>query len=42
MIMETQKIANLFGNTDNESLIFATRMLSMIKWYVINDQTNTD
>ena len=40
--METQKIAKLFGNTDNESLIFATRMLSMIKWYVINDQTNTD
>ena len=37
MIMETQKIANLFGNTDNESLIFATR-----KWYVINDQNSTE
>ena len=35
--METQKIANLLGNTDNESLKFATR-----KWYVINDQNNTD
>ena len=35
--METQKIANLFGNIDNESLKFATR-----KWYVINDQNNTD
>ena len=35
--METQKIANLFGNTDNESLRFATR-----KWYVINDQNNAD
>ena len=35
--METQKIANLFGNTDNESLKFATG-----KWYVINDQNNTD
>ena len=35
--METQKIANLLGNADNESLKFATR-----KWYVINDQNNTD
>ena len=35
--METQKIANLLGNADNESLRFATR-----KWYVINDQNNTD
>ena len=35
--METQKIANLLGDSDNESLKFATR-----KWYVINDQNNTD
>ena len=35
--METQKIPNLFGNADNESLKFATR-----KWYVINNQNNTD
>ena len=35
--METQKIANLLGNADNESLKFAAR-----KWYVINDQNNTD
>ena len=35
--MEMQKIANLLGNADNESLKFATR-----KWYVINDQNNTD
>ena len=35
--MKTQKIANLLGNTDNESLKFATR-----KWYAINDQNNTD
>ena len=35
--METQKVANLLGNADNESLNFATR-----KWYVINDQNNTD
>ena len=34
--METQKIANLLGNVDNESLKFATR-----KQYVINDQNNT-
>ena len=37
MIIETQKIANLLGNADNESLRFATR-----KWYVINDQNNAD
>ena len=35
--METQKIANLMGNADSESLKFATR-----KWYVISDQNNTD
>ena len=35
--METQKIANLLGNVGNESVKFATR-----KWYVINDQNNTD
>ena len=35
--METQKIANLLGNADNESSKFATR-----KWYVINDQNNTN
>ena len=35
--METQKITNLLGNADNESLQLATR-----KWYVINDQNNTD
>ena len=35
--METQKTANLLGDSDNESLKFATR-----KWYVINDQNNTD
>ena len=35
--METQKIVNLFGDADNESSKFATR-----KWYVINDQNNTD
>ena len=35
--METQKIANLSGDADNESSRFATR-----KWYVINDQNNTD
>ena len=32
-----QKITNLLGNADNESLRFVTR-----KWYVINDQNNTD
>ena len=35
--METQKIANLLGNADNESLKFAAR-----KWYIINDQNNID
>ena len=35
--METQKIANFWGDTDNESSKFATR-----KWYVISDQNNTD
>ena len=35
--METQKIANLLGDADNESSKFARR-----KWYVINDQSNTD
>ena len=34
--METQKIANLLGDADNEFSKFATR-----KWYVINDQNNT-
>ena len=37
IIMETQKISKLLGNTDNESWKFATR-----KRYVINDQNNTD
>ena len=31
------KITNLLGNADSESSKFATR-----KWYVINDQNNTD
>ena len=35
--METRKIVNLLGDADNESSKFATR-----KWYVINDQNNTD
>ena len=35
--METQKAANLLGEANNESSKFATR-----KWYVINDQNNTD
>ena len=35
--METQKIASLLGDPDNESSKFATR-----KWYVINDQNNTN
>ena len=35
--METQKITNLLGNTENESLKFATS-----KWYVINNQNNTE
>ena len=34
---EIQKIANLLGNDDSESSKFATR-----KWYVINDQNNTN
>ena len=33
--METQKIANLLNNSDNESSKFAIR-----KWYIINDQNN--
>ena len=33
--METQKIANLLSDSDNESLKFATR-----KWYIINDKNN--
>ena len=37
MKMETQKIANLLGDVDTESSKFATR-----KWFVINDQNNTD
>ena len=32
-----QKIVNLLGNADSESSKFATT-----KWYVINDQNNTD
>ena len=35
--LETQKILNLLGSANNESSKFATR-----KWYVINDQNNTD
>ena len=35
--METQKIINLFNDTDNESLKLATK-----KWYVINDQNVVD
>ena len=35
--METQKIANLLGHDDKESSKFAAR-----KWYVFNDQNNTD
>ena len=35
--METQKTAHFLGDVDNESSKFATR-----KWYVINDQNNTD
>ena len=35
--METQKVANLLGNVDNEFLKFATR-----KWCVINDQNYAD
>ena len=36
IIVETQTIANLLGDADNESLKFATR-----KWYVVNDQNKT-
>ena len=35
--MDSQKVVNLSGDVDNESSKFATR-----KWYVINDQNNTD
>ena len=35
--METQKIVNLLGDDDNKSRKFVTR-----KWYVINDQNNTE
>ena len=35
--METQNIANLLGDADNESSKFATR-----KRYVLNDQNSTD
>ena len=35
--MEIEKIAKLLGDADNESSKFAAR-----KWYVINDQNNTD
>ena len=35
--METLKIVNLQGDADNEPSTFATR-----KWYVINDQNNTE
>ena len=35
--METQKIVNLLGDANNEYSKFATR-----KWYVINDQNNSD
>ena len=35
--METRKIINLLNDSDNESSNFATR-----KWYVINDQNNTE
>ena len=35
--METQRIVNLLVDANNESPKFATR-----KWYVINDQNNTD
>ena len=34
--METQKIANLLNDSDNGSSKFATT-----KWYIINDQNNT-
>ena len=35
--MEIQKIVNLLNETDNESPKFATK-----KWYVINNQNNTE
>ena len=35
--METQTIVNLMGDANNEYSKFATR-----KWYIINDQNNTD
>ena len=35
--METQKIVNLLNDTNNESSKFPTR-----KWYVANDQNNTE
>ena len=35
--METRKIANILGDTDEESSKFATR-----EWYVINDQNSID
>ena len=35
--IETQKIVTLLGDADNEYSKFATG-----KWYVINDQNNTD
>ena len=35
--MKTQKIVNLLGDADNKSSKFETR-----KWYIINDQKNTD
>ena len=35
--METQKVVNLLGDANNKSSKSATR-----KWYVINDQDNTD
>ena len=35
--METQKIANLLDDADNEASKFTTK-----SWYVINDQNNTD
>ena len=37
MKMKPKMIANLLGDADNEYPKFATR-----KWYVINDQINTD
>ena len=35
--MDTQRIINLLNDNDNESSKFAIR-----KWYVINDQNNTE